>query len=141
MEPLADQELSAANVQLARHLDAASKASLFLGMSVLFVIAVPAVFVFLQSIGSHAARETAVTGGLLAIASVAYGMWLHMRARSAFSQLRSSCLKLQRAGFVLHMKFEFLHHVLVADPSTEATSGRTLDFETISPRQLRATTE
>lgn len=120
MEPLADQELSAANVQLARHLDAASSASLFLGMSVLFVIAVPVVVVFLQFIGSQAAHETAVTGGLLAIAWFAYGTWLHMRARNAFTQLRSSCLKLQRAGFSLHMKYEFLRHVLVAKPSTES---------------------
>ena len=141
METLAHQELSAVNVQLTRHLDAASKANLFLGMSILFVVAVPAIVVFLQFIGSPAAHETAVTGGLLAITWFAYGIWLHMRARSAFTQLRSSCLKLQRAGYVLYMKHEFLRHVLVAKPSTEATGVRTLDFENITPRQLRVTTE
>ena len=141
MEPLADQELSAANVQLARHIEAASKASLFFGMSALFVIAVPVIVVFLQLIGSQAAHETAVTGGLLAISWFAYGMWLHMRAKNAFTRLRSSCLKLQRAGFSLHMKYERLRHVLVAKPSTEAADVKTLDFENITPRQIRAITE
>jgi hypothetical protein len=110
-------------------------------MSVLFVIAVPVIALFLQFIGSQAAHETAVTGGLLAIPWFAYGTWLHMRARNAFSQLRSSCLKLQRADFSLHMKYELLRHVLVAKPSTEAAGVKTLDFENITPRQLRAATE
>jgi hypothetical protein len=141
METLADQELTTANVQLAHYLDAASRASLYLGMTVLFVVAVPATVVILHFIGSPTVGRTAVAGGLLAVAWCAYGFWLHMRARSAFARLRLSCLKLQRAGFVLCMKHEFFRPVLVAKSNTEADSVRTLDFENMTPRQLRATTE
>jgi hypothetical protein len=141
IETLVDQELLAANLQLSRHLDAASKAGFFLGMSVLFVIAIAAIVVFLQFIGSHAARDTAVTGGPLAIAWLMYGGWLHLSARKAFSELRASCLKLQRAGFVLYTKYELLRNVLLARPSTEAASGKPLDFVNMTARQLRAVME
>jgi cytochrome c biogenesis protein CcdA len=138
MEPLVDQELLVANVQLSRHLNTASKASFFLGMSVVFVIGAAAIGVFLQFIGSHAAHGTAITGGLLAIAWFVYGSWLYVGARKAFNKLRASCLKLQRAGFALYTRDEFLRHVLVAKPSTEVVSVKRLDFANITPRQLRA---
>jgi hypothetical protein len=140
MPSLLDQELAEANAELAYFAKASATASFFLGMSALFAVAAPVILGTLYALQPTSLEEGIVLCAVLVPAWAAYGWWWRTRATRAFEALRTCGIKLERSGFSVYVKPDFLQPTLGATSTAEAVAQnqKPLDFGRLTQRVLRA---
>jgi hypothetical protein len=136
-QSLLDQELSEANTFLAQFEKAQSYVSLFMGGSFLNAIAVPLRILFNWLTGSGPLLKMIIAGVSVVILGGSIGFWWLSKQNRLFREIKSRCLKLQRAGYIVYKKPVFLGNTLAASISApDSEDIRVLDFEHITPSEL-----
>lgn len=136
MESLAEHELHEANQYLVRFEEARRVYVIFGGGSLVCTAALPLLLFVFWLIGTESIFRGAIAGvAMLGIGYSATIGW-HLRTNSHFRQIRSRCLKLQRAGYFVYKKPIFLRNELGASTDGPKPDVKLLDFEHMTPWDL-----
>lgn len=136
MEPLVEQELQEINGYLSRFEDAHRTYVFFIGGALVCTGGLPILVFAHWLIGSGSIGGAVLMGAAFVAGLFAIGVGWRVRLHRMFREIKSRCLKLRRAGYVVYKKPDFLRNVIGATRDLSESDIEPLDFESIEPSEL-----
>ena len=136
MESLAKLELREANEYFVRYREAHRLYVLFMGGSSISTAALPVLLLVHWLLGYGSIVRGAIAGVSMLFVGFSISVWWWLRVNGHFKQIQSRCLKLQRAGYFVYRRPNFLRNELGVCSEMPSSDLKILDFEHLTSWNL-----